>query len=371
MPQSILTEKIGKLGFGYMRLPRKDGAFDMKQICKMADTFIESGGTYFDTAFVYEGAEVALGESVIKRYPRDNVYIATKLNLGRITTPAQVEEQLKTSLERLGTDHIDSYLLHGLSAKVSEKAESLGAWEYLQDLKAKGVIRHMGFSFHSTPEDLDLILTRHPEAEFVQLQLNYLDWDNPKVESRRQYEVARKHGKPVIVMEPVKGGKLASSTSPIAELLRDADPKVSMASWAMRFIAQMEGILVTLSGMSSLEQMQDNVATFSNLKPLTTDEQVIIDRAIGIINAVPRIACTECRYCVGDCPSKIMIPALIGVYNDYLIHNTTTNLAHSYRFCTSNGGKACDCIACRACEETCPQKLEIVDTLAKVSALFD
>ena len=371
MPGTIQTEKIGKLGFGYMRLPRKGDGFDMDQINKMADKFIESGGTYFDAAYVYEGAEVALRETVIKRYPRDSVQIATKLNLHFVEKTEQLSEQFNTSLERLGTDYIDFYLLHGLNAMASKKAEELGAWKYLADLKEKGLIRHMGFSFHAPPEDLDEILSKHPEAEFVQIQLNYLDWDDPKVQSRGMYEVARKYNVPIIIMEPLKGGMLSADGSPITALLREADPNASLASWALRFAASLDGVFVTLSGMSAYDQLEDNVKTFADFKPLTDDDKVLLKKAVEIFNAVPRIPCTTCRYCVKDCPQKIMIPNLIDMYNSYLVYNTTTNLDHGYRMWTRNGGKAGDCVACRVCEGICPQKLEIVDTLSKVSALFD
>ena len=371
MTNTIQTEQIGKLGFGYMRLPRKNGAFDMDQINKMADAFLESGGTYFDAAYVYEGAEVALRESLVKRHPRDKVQIATKLNLHMVNSQEHLCEQFRTSLERLGTDYVDFYLLHGISAKSSKKAEDIGAWDYLTDLKSKGLIRHMGFSFHAPPEDLEEILGKHPEAEFVQLQINYRDWNNPDVQSARMYEIARKHDKPIVVMEPLLAGLLASDSSPIASLLRGADSGASIASWALRFVADLDGVFVTLSGMSSIEQMEDNIATYANLRPLSKEEQAIIDEAVEIINAAPRIACTNCRYCVKGCPSNIHIPGLIDIYNDYLVHNTATNLDGSYRWQTSSTGKACDCIACRVCEETCPQNIEIVETLAKISAMFD
>jgi len=343
----------------------------MEEIAKMADTFIENGGTYFDAAYVYEGAEAALRESVIKRHPREKVQIATKLNLHPVSSLRQMEEQFKTSLERLGANYLDFYLLHGINSQGNKKAEELGAWEFFSDLKAKGLIRHMGFSFHGVPEDLEEILGKHPEAEFVQLQINYLDWDNPKVQSRRLYEIACKFSVPVVVMEPIKGGMLTSETSPIAALLREASPDASMASWALRFTAQLEGVLVTLSGMSSYAQLSDNVKTFSDLKPLSAEDMAVLARAVEVINGVPRIACTTCRYCVADCPSKIAIPNLIDIYNSYLVHNTTTNLHHGYNLWTRGAGKAGDCIACKVCEEVCPQNLEIADTMAKVSALLD
>ena len=366
-----INKEIWKLGFGYMRLPRKGDGFDSDQIRRMADKFIESGGTYFDAAFVYEGAEVELRESVIKRYPRETVQIATKLNLNFIETPEQMIEQFKTSLDRLGTDYIDFYLLHGISSRLADKIDKLGAWDFLKDLKAKGLIRHMGFSFHGPPEDLEDILSQHPEAEFCQLQINYLDWDNPKVNSRKQYEIARNHDVPIIIMEPVKGGMLTGEASPIAKLLYEANPNASLASWALRYAAQLDGVLVTLSGMSSYEQLSDNVETFKGFKPLSKDEKAVLNAAVSIFNAVPRIACTTCRYCVNDCPANIPIPTIIDIYNSYLVHNTVTNLDHGYKLWTRNAGKAGDCTACRTCEGICPQKLDIVDTLAKASALFD
>ena len=371
MANSILDGKIGKLGFGYMRLPQASGGNDMEQIIRMADTFIAGGGTYFDAAYVYQGAEVALGESVVKRYPRDSFQIATKLNVRFATAPEQVQEQYNTSLERLGVDFIDFYLIHGLNAESSKKAEEFGVWSFFADLKAKGLIGHIGFSFHGSPADLEEILTKHPEAEFVQLQINYLDWNSEDVQSRLQYEVARKFNVPVAIMEPIKGGMLAGTGSPIAGILREANPNVSLASWALRFAASLEGVYVTLSGMSTYDQLADNVSTFQEFAPLTAQEQEILDKAVEAIKSVPRIPCTDCRYCIEDCPEKIMIPGLIDLYNDYLVYQSTDSLGRRYGMMTRNGGKASDCQKCRVCEGICPQNLEIVDTLEKVTAVFE
>jgi predicted aldo/keto reductase-like oxidoreductase len=360
---------VKKLGFGYMRLPRVKGGFDYEQINKMADTFLESGFTYFDAAYVYEGAEVAFRESVVKRYPRDKFTIATKLNLGFVDKPEDMDKQFKTSLERLGTDFVDFYMLHGINAKASKKAESLGAWQYLQDLKAAGKIKHAGFSFHAPPEDLEEILTKHPEAEFVQLQINYLDWNDPKVESRRLYEIARKHGKPVIIMEPLKGGMLTADDSPVKELLREADPEASTASWALRFAVGLEGVFVVLSGMSTYEQLADNIKTVAGFKPLSNTEQAVLDKAVAVFGGIPRIGCTACNYCK-ECPQKIKIPQLIDIYNNYLKYNTTNNTAWAYTMATRDAGKPGDCIECGTCENACPQKLSIIDTLAKMAELY-
>jgi len=371
MPNTIQTEKIGKLGFGYMRLPKKGGNFDWEQINRMADTFIESGGTYFDAAYVYDGAEAALRETVIKRHRREDIQIATKLPLPPGNSPELLEDRFKTSLKRLGTDYVDFYLIHGIDAKGNKKAEDLGAWDYLDELKSKGLVRHAGFSFHGPADDLEVILHRHPEAEFVQLQINYHDWEEPDVQARRLHEIALKYDVPIIVMEPLLGGLLASGTSPIASLLLGANPDASLASWALRYVAQLQGVFVTLSGMSTYGQVVDNIKTYSDLKPLSESEQATLVEAVGIINSIPRIGCTDCKYCVKDCPAKINIPDMIDAYNIYLTHNTTTNLPQHYMWLTMNSGKAGDCAACRVCEDICPQNVAIVDTLAKLSEMLD
>ncbi|MCL2425736.1 MAG: aldo/keto reductase [Oscillospiraceae bacterium] len=370
MASSINFDKIGKLGFGYMRLPKINGELDTEQVNKMADTFLNNGGTYFDVAYVYDGAEVALRETVIKRHPRESFQVASKLPVGMVNAEKPLEYFFNTSLERLGTDYLDFYLLHGINATSNELCEKLGAWDYLAKLKEQGKIRHMGFSFHGPADDLDVILTKHPETEFVQLQINYWDWDNPKVNGRRLYEIAQKHDVPVIIMEPLLGGKLASEDSPIAELMLKANPKVSIASWALRFIAQLDSVFTTLSGMSTFEQLADNIETYADFKPLNQDELLVIDKAVEILKSVPRIQCTSCDYCKG-CPVDIPIPGLLNLYNDYLVHKTTTNLDGTYRWMTGGRVKASDCTACGACEAICPQALEIIDVLGKVSALFD
>ena len=261
---AVNTDKIGKLGFGYMRLPRVDGEFDYTQINKMADTFLESGGTYFDAAYVYEGAEIAFRESVVKRHPRESFTIATKLPLNLVKPDNSMEDIFNTSLERLGTDYVDFYLLHGINSGANKVAEELGAWDFVADLKAQGKIRHIGFSFHGHCEDLDEILTKHPETEFVMLQINYFDWDRKEMNARRLHEIGLKHNVPMVAMEPLFGGKLASESSPIADILKKANSDVSLASWAVRFTAQLDGIFVTLSGMSTYEQVLDNIKTFEN-----------------------------------------------------------------------------------------------------------
>ena len=370
MENTLQTDKIGKLGFGYMRLPQIGGKLDTAQVNKMADAFLESGGTYFDTAYVYDGSEIAMRETLIKRHPRESFQVATKLPVGMVNPQRPLNHFLETSLERLGTDYIDFYLLHGINASASKQAEELGVWEYFAKLKSQGIIRHIGFSFHGSPEDLDEILTKHPEAEMVMPQLNYSDWTKPKVNAKRQYEIARMHNKPLVAMEPLLGGKLASDDSPAAELMRKANPGASIASWALRFIAQLEGVFVTLSGMSTIEQMNDNIRTFADIKPLSKSESDVIEDAVKALRSVPCIECTSCNYCK-DCPAHIRIPMIIDMYNNYTIHKTTTNLDGHYAWLTGGSWKAGDCTKCGACEDICPQNLEIIDTIAKISKMFD
>lgn len=371
MADTYLGESIGKLGFGFMRLPKKDGDFDFATINRMVDLFLDAGFTYFDTAYVYQGSEKALREVLVKRHPRDRYQIATKLNLMNVEKPEDMQTQFNTSFERLGVGYVDFYLLHGLGAASSEKAEELGAWDFVKKLKEEGKVRHYGFSFHDTPECLDGILSRHPDAEFVQLQINYLDWDSADVQSRGVYETARRHRKPVVVMEPVKGGLLASEDSPIAPILRSANPGASVASWAIRFAASLDGLITVLSGMSSLGQMEDNIATVKNLKPLSPEEMEAIRRAVEVLNSTPRVPCTGCRYCVEDCPQKISIPALMDIYSSYLVHRTTANSDYRFSMATKDGGKPSACVACRTCEEHCPQHIGIADILRHMAELYE
>jgi predicted aldo/keto reductase-like oxidoreductase len=373
MTENYLGKNIGKLGFGFMRLPKKEGedAFDMEQVCDMVDCFMDAGFTYFDTAYVYEGSEEALRQSLVERYPRERFQVATKLNLMFAKTAEDLPGFFETSCKRLGVDYVDFYLLHGLGGPSIEKAEELKAWDYIKTLKESGKARHIGLSFHGTPEELDGLLGKHPEAEFVQLQINYLDWENERVRSREVYETAMRHNVPVTIMEPVKGGLLASETSAAAERLRKADAGVSAASWALRYAAGLQGLVTVLSGMSTLEQVKDNVATFKDFKPLSDKENEAVAEAVSILNGIPRVPCTGCNYCAPNCPQKIAIPGMMNLYSDYLVHNTLDGIVRGYGFMTRMGGKASDCIACRVCEEHCPQHIEIADTIAKLSTLVD
>lgn len=371
MSDTYLGESINKLGFGFMRLPRKGNDFDYTQINKMVDAFLEQGFTYFDTAFVYQGSEEAMRKTLVERHPRDKYTIASKLSFMVANTPEDMQMEIDTSLKRLGTNYIDFYMLHGLGKEQNEKAEKLGGWEFVRNLKEKGIIKHYGFSFHDTPEALDDILTKHPDAEFVQLQINYLDWDSEDVQSRKCYEIARQHNKPVIIMEPVKGGLLASSDSPIKKVLNAADPDASVASWAVRFATSLDGLITMLSGMSSLEQLEDNLKTVKNLKPLDAQELKVIDEAVAVLKSIPGVPCTGCRYCVENCPQKINIPAMMDIYSNYLVYNTTANSDFPFFHATREGGKPSSCITCRVCESHCPQHIEISHILATMAPLYE
>ncbi|MBQ1508665.1 MAG: aldo/keto reductase, partial [Erysipelotrichaceae bacterium] len=256
---TLFDLRIPKLGFGLMRLPRnEDGTIDIPQTSAMVDKFLAAGLKYFDTAYVYEGSEEAARKALVERHPRDSYYLTSKINAGSWAAKSEEEckKQLEISLERTGAGYFDFYLLHALNAESYKNYCKYGIWEYVKEAKEKGLVRHMGFSFHDSPEVLDMILTEHPEADFVQLQINYADWDDPIVQSRKCYEVCVKHGKPVIVMEPVKGGTLATPPTPVKDILTSANPDVSVASWAIRYVASLENVMVVLSGMSTLGQME-------------------------------------------------------------------------------------------------------------------
>jgi hypothetical protein len=304
-----------------MRLPRKGDEIDVEQTKEMVDLFMEAGFNYFDTAWAYPGSEEATRKALIERYPRDSFYLATKLSAWRVKTKEEAIAQFETSLERLGTDHIDFYLLHNLGNKRTKYFEDWDIWGYVRDLKAQGKIKHMGFSFHSTAEALEQLLKEHPEAEFVQLQINYADWESDSVQSRRCYEVARKYGVPIIVMEPVKGGLLAKPPEKVEAVLKTAEPESSCASWAVRFSADLDGVLTVLSGMSSVDQMKDNLSYMKGFSKLDQGQKDTISRASEVLASYPIIPCTTCNYCVKVCPVGIGIPGTFEASNQMILYS--------------------------------------------------
>ena len=369
---SVFTgkEKL-KLGFGLMRLPRNDDdSIDIPQVCEMVDLFIKAGGTYFDTAFAYQGSEEAVRKALVERYPRDSYTLATKLFIqtGSSITAEEAKQETMTSLERSGAGYFDYYLVHAIQRGNWQKYEEYGIWDYVKELKEKGLIKHYGFSFHADPELLVELLERHPDAEFVQLQINYADWENPGVASRRNWEICKQYGKPVTVMEPVKGGILADPIDTVKEILKAADPDASYASWALRFVASKDNMLAVLSGMSSLEQMKDNLSFMKDFKPFTEEEEKVIVKAQEALDNDKSIPCTACHYCTKGCPMNIPIPEIFNVENRKK-GSPEFRVKREYTIVTADKGKASDCIQCGQCEAACPQHLPIISLLEQCRSM--
>ncbi len=371
---SVFTgkEKL-KLGFGLMRLPKNtDGSIDVEQTAEMVDLFMEAGGTYFDTAFVYAGSEEAIRKALVERYPRDSYTLASKLIIqpGSGITEEEAKQEMQTSLERSGAGYFDYYLVHAIQRGNYQKYEEYGIWDYVKELKEQGLIKHYGFSFHGDPELLEEILEKHPDAEFVQLQINYADWENPGVASRRNWEICKEHGKPVTVMEPVKGGILADPIDTVKAIFDAENTDASYASWAIRYVASKENLLVVLSGMSSVDQMKDNLSFMREFKPLTEHEEEVIAKAVEALNADKSIACTACHYCTKGCPMGIPIPEIFTVQNRKK-GSPEFRTKREYVIVTEGKGKAGDCIQCGQCEAACPQHLPIISLLEECRALED
>lgn len=362
---SYLGESIKKLGFGLMRLPMNGEEIDMAQTKEMVDRYMADGFTYFDTAYVYINgkSEVALKEAVVDRYPRDAFQAATKLPMHAIQNKEDMEKIFQESCTRAGLDFYDFYLLHGLGKDSYQKTKDVGAWDYLRTLKAQGRIRHMGLSFHDSAEVLEKILSEQPDTEFVQLQINYVDWEDDGVQARKCYEVARAHDVPIIVMEPVKGGSLALMRPEVREIFKKENPDASVASWAMRYAASMEGIITVLSGMSNMAQMEDNCQVMKDFQPLNEGERAVVEKVVTALKEIPTIPCTTCKYCVDDCPQQINIPGILSVRNNLTVYGDEAGAKRSYGFAAKDGGKASDCIACGVCESRCPQHIDIIEQL--------
>ena len=369
-----MFEGIKKFGFGLMRLPRlADETIDVELVKNLVDEFLSAGFTYFDTAWAYPGSEEAIRKALVERYPREKFTLATK-NAAWINCKTREDAiaQFETSLRKTGAGYFDFYLLHNLGETRTEFFERFKMWDFVFEKKREGLIKHVGFSFHSTPEELDEILTKHPEAEFVQLQINYADWENPAIQSRGCYEVARKHNKPIVIMEPIKGGMLANPPEEVVKVFKAANPEASSASWAIRFAASLDGIIAVLSGMSTLDQMKDNVSYMENFKRLDDSEKSAVEESRKILASIPIIPCTVCDYCAKVCPQNIGISGSFTAYNVLTLYKDKKFSANQYHWLVAmhNKKNAGECIKCGRCEKVCPQHIPIRANLVKVTEAF-
>ncbi len=377
-----------KLGFGAMRLPLSDpenpASIDFEQVEKMVDTFLERGFTYFDTAYPYhkEQSEIAIRKALVSRNPRDSFILADKMPTVRVTCSDDYPRFFEEQLKKCGVDYFDYYLMHNMGKERYAKTAQFGGFDYMRKLKEQGVIRHMGFSFHDEAVLLDRILTENPDVDFVQLQINYLDWESSVVQSRLCYETACRHNKPVIVMEPVKGGTLANLPPSASDVFEKYTAKESCkdntgiygsscspASYAIRFAASLDNVFMVLSGMSNIEQLMDNTSYMADFKPLTDKEHELLRTICNEINSSIAIPCTNCRYCTENCPKDINTPAYFALYNTDNASRAKSSLY--YKRAAYGHGKASECIGCRICEKNCPQHIEIAEWLKKVASAFE
>ena len=365
-----------KLGFGAMRLPTTDpdksSAIDFDLVCRMADEFMAAGFNYVDTAYMYHGglSEEAMRRAFVERYPRDSFCLADKLPVSYVKTAEDYPRLLNEQLKRCGVEYFDYYLLHNISRRVTPVLDKTDGFEFLKSVKENGLARRIGFSYHDNAELLDELLTRYPFVEFVQLQLNYADWDSEIIEAGKNYEVCRRHGKEVIVMEPVKGGALARLPEEASRVFRDLGDGLSDASYAIRYAASLEGVIMVLSGMSDLTQLRDNVSYMGDFCPLDEREAAAVDNVRAILKERNVIPCTACGYCVnhGDgCPMNIAIPEYFSIYNTVSEFGHSWSTLLKYRNLRGDGHKAPgDCISCGQCEEHCPQKIGIISLLDRM-----
>ena len=368
---SFDTSNISKLGFGCMRFTgREDNTIDIEYTSKMIDAYMQAGGNYFDTAWAYPNSEAALRKALVERYPRDSYYIADKCVAWTCCNgPEDLEKQLQESLENLGVEYFDLYLMHNLGGVRTAKFEEYNTWDFVKSVKERGLAKHIGFSAHCTPEELEKFIADYPEAEIVQLQVNYLDWDSPSFRERECVEIARAHGLPVAVMEPVKGGLLADPSKAVKAILDEAMPNDSYATAALRFAASVDGVYTTLSGMSTVEQVEDNMRVFADFQPLTAEEQDAIKRAQVAMTESGIVPCTGCDYCAKVCPQGIGISGAMTALNYYI--NFEDPYAANYQLgfvVRFNAGKKMpsECIRCGACEEACPQGIKILDCFDRI-----
>lgn len=371
---SIDLSKMPKLGFGMMRLPEKDGEIDIEHVKRMVDKYMEMEMNYFDTAYIYHGgkSESAVGEALVKRYPRESFKLATKLPAWEIKEESDIERIFNEQCERACVDYFDLYLLHSIEdGNNIETYEKYDCFSWGLKKKAEGKIKHFGFSFHGSPELLERVLDEHPEVEFVQIQLNYLDRTNPVVRSEELYNILHDRNIPIIVMEPIRGGMLASLAPEQEAKFKAIRPDKSIASWALRYVGSLPGVMTILSGMSTEEQMDDNISTFTSFEPLSQEEMSAINEVTEDILSIPQIGCTACKYCTPGCPMQISIPDVFRTVNTLRRYPDDWRAKNFYSGLITRSGKAADCISCGQCEGVCPQHLPIIELLKEASGILD
>ena len=373
---------MNKLGFGFMRMPLTNPddqkSIDIPQMEKMVDAFFGAGFTYCDSAWMYHDfmSEPTVGQVVVGRYPRDSFTVATKMPVAMIRSHEEGVSIFEAQLQKMGVDYFDYYLVHDMNVANYERAKKFDMISYLRDKKEAGIIKKLGFSCHDNPEYLDRVLTECPCFEFVQLQINYLEWESAGVQSHKCYDVCVKHGKPVFVMEPVKGGTLAKIPAKAEKLLREVHPDWSPASWALRFAASLPGVQIVLSGMSTLEQVQENTAFMKDMAPLTDEEVDLLQKVAAMIRETIAIPCTGCRYCVEEstCPKGILIPNYFALYNTEKLRTRedwSPEKEYYVNYLNQGHGRASDCIQCRKCERVCPQHIEISERMKEVKIVME
>lgn len=367
-----------KFGFGMMRLPQTDkndpAKVDIEEVKKMADAYIKNGGKYFDTAYPYHNgaSEPALKEAVVERYPREDFFVATKLPVFSVEKPEDMERFFNEQLEKCGVEYFDYYLIHNINEMTHHAVYDFDAFEFVRQKKREGKIKNIGFSLHDKSEALIEALEAFPDCDFIQLQINYLDWENYSIEAKKCYEIACEHNKPVIVMEPVKGGALANLPEKAEKILKEYNPDSENVSYALRFCNELDNVFMILNGVSSLEQMESSINIFKDIKPLTDEEHKLIDEVKDIVNDLTPIKCTECNYCIEHCPVNIPISKYFSTYNANYINKTQDGDALDalvYYLVLSQkeeNGAANECIECNACVKYCPQHLEIPELLKDV-----